>query len=114
MLTAYQTPDTEHEENWVALVGLATVQLWLGRPLAERLCRPWERYLPAPSAGVASPSQVQRDWERIIRLIGTPAQPPKPRGKAPGRAKGVKPGRRERLPVVKKSSSGRQTASVPV
>jgi hypothetical protein len=109
LLTAYQTPDTEHEENWVALVGLATMQLWLGRELTERHPRPWERYLPPRTTRVASPSQVQRDWERIIRLIGTPAQPPKRRGKAPGRAKGVKPGRRDRLPVVKKSPRSRQT-----
>jgi hypothetical protein len=104
LLTAYQTPDTEHEENWITLVGLATVQLWLGRELAGEQLRPWERYLPHRTAGVASPSQVQRDWERIIRRIGTPARPSKRRGKAPGRAKGVRLGRRERLPVVKKSS----------
>lgn len=114
LLTAYQTPITEHEENWVALVGLASVQLWLGRDLAGTHLHPWERYLPQRTSGCASPSQVQRDWERIIRQIGTPAQPPKRRGKAPGRAKGVKPGRRQRLPVVKKSPPSRQTALQPV
>jgi hypothetical protein len=114
LLTAYQTPDTAHEENWLALVGLASVQLWLGRELAGEQLRPWERYLPHRTVGCASPSQVQRDWQRIIRLIGTPAQPPKRRGKAPGRAKGVRPGRRERLPVVKKSARSRQTALQPV
>ena len=114
LLTAYQTPDTEHEENWVVLVGLATVQLWLGRELAGLHLRPWERYLPHRTSGLASPGQVQRDWERIIQQIGTPAPPPKRRGKAPGRAKGVKPGRRERLPVIKKSSRSRQTTLQPV
>lgn len=114
LLTAYQTPDTEHEENWVALVGLASVQLWLGRELAGLHLRPWERYLPLRTSGCASPSQVQRDWQRIIQQIGTPAQPPKRRGKAPGRAKGVKPRRRDRLPVVKKSAISRQTALQPV
>lgn len=95
-------------------VRLATAQLWTGRELAAGQLRPWERYLPDRTAGLASPSQVQRDWERIIRQIGMPAQPPKRRGKAPGRAKGVKPGRRDRVPVVKKSPRSRQTSLQPV
>lgn len=102
LMAAYQTPDVEHEENWLTLVQLATVQLWLARELAGIRLRPWERYLPKRSSGVASPSQVQRDWERIIRQIGTPAGLPKRRGKSPGRAKGTQPERRQRQPVVKK------------
>ena len=104
LMAAYQTPDVEHEENWLTLVQLATVQLWLARDLAGIRLRPWERYLPQRASGEASPSQVQRDWERIIRLTGTPAQPPKRRGNAPGRAKGVCPDRRPRRPVIKKSA----------
>jgi hypothetical protein len=104
LLAAYQTPDVEHEENWLSLVQLATVQLWLGRDLAGVQLRAWERYLPQRAAGGASPSQVQRDWERIIRRIGTPAQPPKRRGNSPGRAKGTRLERRPRQPVVKKSA----------
>jgi DDE superfamily endonuclease len=103
LMAAYQTPEVEHEENWLTLVQLATVQLWLACDLADVQVCPWERYLPRPS-GVASPSQVQRTWERIIRRIGTPAQPPKRRGNAPGRAKGTCPERRPRRPVVKKSA----------
>ena len=104
LMAAYQTPDVEHEQNWLTLVQLATVQLWLARDLTGIRLRPWERYLPLRSSGVASPSQVQRDWERIIRLIGTPAQPPKRRGKAPGRAQGACPDRRPYRPVIKKST----------
>lgn len=102
LLAAYQTPDVEHEENWVGLVQLATVQLWLARDLAGLRLRPWERYLPSRASGVASPSQVQRDWERIIRQIGTPARPPKRRGNAPGRATGTRLAPRKRQPVIKK------------
>jgi hypothetical protein len=104
LMAAYQTPDVEHEENWLTLVQLATVQLWLARDLTGIRLRPWERYLPQRASGVASPSQVQRDWERIIRLIGTPAQPPKRRGNAPGRAKSACPEHRPRQPVIKKST----------
>ena len=103
-MAAYQTPDVEHEENWLTLVQLTMVQLWLACGLAGVRLRPWERYLPQRASGVAAPSQVQRDWERIIRLIGTPAQPPKRRGNAPGRVKGVRLNPRPRRPVIKKAA----------
>jgi len=103
LMDAYQTPVVEHEENWWQIVQLAYVQLWLARSLAETLPRPWERYLPPSQPGCASPSTVQRNFERIIRQIGTPAQPPKPRGNSPGRTKGYKPPPRPRQSVIKKT-----------
>jgi hypothetical protein len=112
LMAAYQTPDVEHEENWWQIVQLAYVQLWLARSLAEALPRPWERYLPQAEAGVASPAAVQRDFERIIRQIGTPAVAPKPRGKSPGRAKGWRPERRARQPVIKKDAKSHQRAQL--
>jgi len=102
LLTQYQTPDTEHEENWWQLVQLAYVQLYLARELANKLPRPWERYQPVRPGGVASPSQTQRDFGRIIRQFGTPAKPPKPRGNPSGRAKGARPTPRSRPRVVRK------------
>jgi hypothetical protein len=103
LLASSQTPVVDPEENWLLLVQLAMVQLWLGRDLAGVPLRPWEKSLPVCPTQAASPSQVQRDWERIIRLIGTPAQAPQPRGKSPGRSPGVSPGRRPRLEGVKKT-----------
>lgn len=104
LLTRYQTPDVDHEETWWRLVHLAYLQLWVARPLAERWPRPWERYLPSMRARVPlSPSLVQRDFARIIRTFGTPAQPPKPRGYSPGRAPGTPGPKRERQAVVVKS-----------
>jgi hypothetical protein len=111
LLATYQTPVVEHEENWLELVQLASVQLWLARELAGVQLRPWERYLPRQESRVAAPSQVQRDWERIIRLIGTPARLPKRRGNSPGRAKGTRLEPRQRQPVVKKSKKTGQVAS---
>jgi hypothetical protein len=102
LMATYQTPDVEHEENWMQIVALARVQLWLARDLAAAMPRPWERYLPEAKRETASPSTVQRDFGRIIRQIGTPAKPPKPRGNSPGRAKGHRPPRRKRHPVIKK------------
>jgi hypothetical protein len=103
LMAAFQTPEVEHEENWLELVSLAYVQLWLARQLVEALPRPWEQYLPQPEGQVASPSAAQRDLGRIIREIGTPAQPPKPRGNSPGRAKGTRPPPRKHHRVIKKS-----------
>lgn len=103
LLTHYQTPELRREENWWQIVQLAYTQLWVARPLAMNLPRPWERYLPRfDSDGPVSPSAVQRDFKRIIRQLGTPAADPKPRGYSPGRPKGTRLRPRVRSPVVKK------------
>ncbi len=111
LMAAFQTPEVDHEENWLQLVQLATVLLWLARQLAAVQLRPWERYLVPRATGVASPSQVQRDWGRIICQLGTPAQPPKRRGKAPGRAQGTRLERRPRHRVVTKRPRRRLKAA---
>jgi hypothetical protein len=113
LMASYQTPDVEHEENWMQIVALADGQLWLARDLAQSLPRPWERYLPKAEGKTASPSTVQRDFGRIIRQIGTPAEPPKPRGKSPGRAKGEQQQSRKRHPVIKKGPKTHKKASKP-
>jgi hypothetical protein len=109
LMTAYQTPEVQHEENWWQIVQLAYVQLWLARYLAEAMPRPWERYLPQFQTQTKnqeiSPSMVQRDFGRIIQEIGTPAKVPKPRGKSPGRTKGDRQKPRKRQKVIKKSVS---------
>ena len=61
LMAAFQTPDVGHEENWLASVSLAYVQLWLARRVAEALPRLWEQCLPQPEGEVALPSAVQRD-----------------------------------------------------
>ncbi len=77
-MRAFQTPDVEHEENWVQLTLLAYLQLWAARSLAVNLPRSWERYLPSSVNGHVTPSVVQRDFSRIISQIGTPAKFPSP------------------------------------
>ena len=105
LLSDFETPDVEHEQNWVYLVMLAYVQLWAAHALAVALPRPWERNLkPDPSARI-SPSKVQQDWNRIISQLGTPAAAPKPRGKSPGRQLGQSQAVRPRFSVVKKGKS---------
>ena len=102
LLTGFQTPQVEREETWWHLNHLAFAQLWLARHLTVALPRPWERTLPAMKKRLISPSLVQRDFARIIRQLGTPAQLPKPRNISSGRAVGVKLPKRARQPVVVK------------
>ena len=105
LLDKFQTPDDRHEANWWLLVALAYLQLWAAKDLVTQLPRPWERYLPSVINRVITPAAAQRDMARIIRQIGTPAPPPKPRGKSPGRLKGTVLIPRKRLPVLKKAKA---------
>ena len=105
LLDKFQTPDEQHEEHWWRLVALAYLQLWAAKELATNLPRPWEQYLPAPADKQSTPAMVLRDMSRIIRQMGTPAPAPKPRGKSPGRRKGMKLTPRTRQPVMKKAAT---------
>jgi hypothetical protein len=100
LMTQFQTPEVAREEKWWLLTHIAYAQLWLARPLALTLPRPWERNLPAIKARLISPTLVQRDFARIIRQLGTPAQPPKPRNIAQGRPLGATLPKRPPQPVV--------------
>ncbi len=102
LLASFQTPDDEREETWWQLAHLAYAQLWMARHVACSLPNPWERNLPAMKNGLISPTLVQRDFGRIIRQIGTPAKPPKPRHISPGRPRGTKLIPRPRQKVVVK------------
>lgn len=103
LMADFQTPEVMREENWWQLVHIAYAQLWMARHLADVLPRPWERNLPAMKRRLTSPTLVQRDFARIIRQLGTPARPPKPRGISSGRPKGMKLPKRPRQKVVVKS-----------
>jgi hypothetical protein len=102
LMTQFQTPEVEHEENWIRLVMLAYVQLWAAKDLACYLPKPWERYLKHPDDRIMTPSTVQRDFQRIIREIGKPGHSPKPRGNSPGRVTGQTQPKRSQHPVLKK------------
>ena len=103
LLAGFQTPEGVREENWWQLVHLAYAQLWMARHVAHNLPRPWERNLPSMKTCRTSPSLVQRNFGRIVRQIGTPAKPPKPRGNSPGRRKGTKLTPRPRQKVLVKN-----------
>ena len=104
LLTAYQTPEVRHEENWWALCMMSYTMLYLCRELADNVRNPWEKKLDqTKSMQIRTASQVQRDYKRIIREIGTSACNVKHRGKSPGRVKGTRIAQRICQPIVKKS-----------
>ena len=106
----FQTPDVAPEASWWQLTHIAYAQLWMARHIAQALPRPWARNLPALKARCLSPTLVQRDFGRIIRQLGTPAQAPKPRGIAPGRSKGTKLPPRPRQKVIIKGRPSAKAA----
>lgn len=77
LMGSFQTPEVEHEENWVQLTLLAYIQLWAARDVASVLPRPWEKYHHKKTNYSVTPSLVQRDFYRITRRTGTPAISPK-------------------------------------
>ena len=79
--------------------------LYHARSLASASRYPWEKKKIHVLNSIERPSQVQRDYGRIIREIGTPAPVPKPRGKSPGRQLGQKSGERPDRPEIRKSAA---------
>jgi hypothetical protein len=102
-MVASQTCETRHEENWHWIGLLAYNMLYYARSLAQSTRYPWERKKIQVLNSIERPSQVQRDYNRIIPEIGTPAPFPKPRGKSPGRQPGHKIGARPDYPIIRKS-----------
>jgi len=103
LLAWSQTPDTRHEENLAWIVMLSYAMLFHSRNLANEVRYPWEKRRVANITKTIPISQVQRDYERIIREIGTPARIPKPRGKSPGRRSGAVMPKRKPSPIIRKA-----------
>ena len=79
---------------------IVTWQLWLARQLVAQRPLPWQK-----SQTKLTPGRVAQSFGSILALLGTPAQPPKLRGKSPGWISGRKRRPRIRYPVVKKGFS---------
>lgn len=90
----------EHTERWTQVVACAHHQVVWARPLVTGISRPWEtRRVQLTLA------QVRRAMPGLLAQLGTPARPPQPRGKAPGRAKGFHPKPALRHHVMRKAST---------
>jgi len=91
-----RSPRTADRWSWLLAAGLW--QLWLGRDLVRDQRLPWER---APLASL-SPGRVRRGMSGLLLHLGTPARPPRPRGKSPGRQIGHGPGPAPRFAVQRR------------
>ena len=100
----WSTPQVRHPEQadrWSWLVLIAYTQLRLARPyVADRRLPRERRYEP----GRLTPVRVRRGVLGLLAELGTPAKPPKPCGRSPGRPKGRLSGRAQRYPALKKST----------
>ena len=100
----WTTPRVRHPQQadlWTWLVLVALTQLRLARPCVADRRLPWERrYAP----GRLTPWRVRRGVLALLSELGTPAKPPKPCGRSPGRPKGSRSGRAKRYPALKKAA----------
>jgi hypothetical protein len=96
--TAPRVRHPAQADRWTALVVLAYTQLRLAQPLVADQRLPWERPLPQERL---TPGRVRRQFCQLRALLGTPARPPKPAGRAAGRPKGRRYRPAPRYPAVK-------------
>ena len=94
--------DPHAADRWTWLLVLAVWQLWLARSLVGDCRLPWERPL---DPACLTPGRVRRALAALLPTVGTPARPPRPRGNAPGRRTGERPGRHPRHPVVRRAAA---------
>jgi hypothetical protein len=100
----WTTPRVRHPEQadrWTWLVLAAFTQLRLARPCVEDRRLPWERRY---DSGRLTPVRVRRVVLALLPELGTPAKPPKPCGRSPGRPKGCLSGQAKRYPAIKKAA----------
>jgi hypothetical protein len=79
--------------------------LFLAHPIVQDSPLPWQK-----AQSSLTPQRVRQSMGTIFVQIGTPAQPPKLRGKLSGWPKGKRQTPKERHKVAKKSISATQTA----
>jgi hypothetical protein len=91
----------EQADRWTWLVLSAYTQLRLAREVVADHRLPWERPL-APAR--LTPARVRRGFSALLPMLGSPAGPPKPCGRSPGRPRGSGRGPAPRHPALKKAA----------
>jgi hypothetical protein len=87
-------------DRWSDLMPMMTWELWLARDIVADNPLPWQK-----SQGNLTPGRVAQAMGGVFAAIGTPAQPPKLRGKSPGWKTDQPRKRRIRYPIVKKTTT---------
>ena len=109
LLNSFQTPKVESEENWLWIAGLSQWMLYFAKQHAAYHPLPWEK----KGRELLNPSQVQRDYERIIKEMAQQAKFPKRRGNSNGRPFGTKLPKRQRHKIIRKSKIKLNRARAP-
>jgi hypothetical protein len=91
----------EQADRWTWLVALGYTELRLARPVVREQRLPWQ--VPM-AAGTLTPYRVRRAFSRLLPVLGTPASPPQPCARSPGRPKGRRPGPAPRHPAIKRTA----------
>jgi hypothetical protein len=99
--TVARVRSPEQADRWTWLVVTAYAQLRLARGLICERRLPWEPPLPRDAL---TPSRVRRAFPHLLLVLGTPASPPKPCGRSPGRPRGRRSGRGPRHPALKRTA----------
>ena len=95
----------EAGDRWTELTAIACWLLYLARPIVEDAPLPWQK----PQQRL-TPQRVQQGIYPIFALLGSPARPPKKRGKAPGWPQGRRRTPKQRYAVVKKTPAAARMA----
>jgi hypothetical protein len=107
--------DNDSIQRWMWLCALAYFQLLLMAQDVDDLCPAWYPRKVAGPARYLTPGQVQRSAARFLLMLGSPALPPRPAGKGPGRAKGYRPAPHKRYPLVRKGQKmPKKAAQTPI
>lgn len=96
--TAPRFRHPEQADRWTWLVLAAYAQLRLARIWIDDRRLPWER--PQRPRRL-TPTRALRGFATLLAVVGTPAEPPKPCGRSPGRPKGSRSGPAKRHPALK-------------
>ena len=91
-------------DRWTMLVSLAQWMIFLARPAVKDQPLPWQKVQPE-----LTPGRVIQGLAGLFSQIGTPAVPPKTRGKSPGWPKARPRARPQRYPVVRKGPKRRKS-----
>jgi hypothetical protein len=99
--TTLRVRHPEQADRWTWLVVIAYTSLRLAKDLVQDQRLPWER---PRRPGRLTPYRVRRVISVLLGSLGTPASPPKPCGRSPGRPKGQRSGPAPRHPAIKKAA----------
>ena len=91
----------EQADRWTWLVVLGYAELRLARPVACEQRLPWQRPM---LVGTLTPYRVRHAFSSLLAALHTPARPPQPCGRSPGRPKGRRSGPAPRHPALKKTA----------